>query len=183
MPTDVEASFSRWWSVDPASTVEVRYPHSRHGNEGKTSHTAKTEVMEHFLKFVNMNSQPNGRSADSSGPTFFFLPKFGTIQTPKPNVTNFEERVKRSVVGEFNRTQRELGKCSNASSHNWLKQRPKVSICSHQADYCDTSKRNVEIHSKQTIVNCLLQSSNATPEEVMTIEDEIKSLKPSLENH
>jgi len=62
-----------------------------------------------------VNSQPNGRSADSSGPTSYFLPKFSTIQIPKTTVTNHEERLSRSVVGEFNRVQRELGKqeCSN----------------------------------------------------------------------
>ena len=46
--------------------VRVRYPHERHGNAGKTSHSAKTSVMQDFLQFVDLNSQPNGRSADST---------------------------------------------------------------------------------------------------------------------
>lgn len=108
------------------------------------------------------------------------------FQHPKRNVANYEERLQRSLVGEFNRAQRERGRgeCSNSSSHNWLKQRPKVAICPHQTDYCDTcKKRNVEIHCKQTTVNHLLQSCNADPVEVKEIEDEITSLKQSLENH
>ena len=141
MPDSLDTSFKNWWrAVTPSTTVEVRYPHERHGNAGKTSHSAKTETMDDFLKFIDSNSQPNRRSADSTGPTVYFLPKFCTIQSPKPTDSNYQERVKRSVVGEFNRVQRELGKgeCSNGSSHNWLKSyRPKVAICPHQ-DYCDT---------------------------------------------
>ena len=179
MPTDVATSFKRWWrGLSPSVDVEVRYPHRRHGNAGRTSNSAKTSVMEDFLEFADMNSQPNGRAANSTGPTSYFLPKFSTIQTPKPNVSNYAQRVQRSVVGEFNRSQRERGggECSNSSSHNWLKQRPKLSICPHQTDYC--KKRNVEIHAKQTTVNRLLQSCS-----IKKIEDEIKSLKQSLENH
>ena len=133
-----------------------------------------------------MNSQPNDRAADSTGPTSYFLPKFATIQTPKPNVSNYQERVGRSVVGKFNRAQLECdrGRCSNSSSHNWLKERPKLAICPHQTDYCDTCKKlSVEIHSKQTTLNHLLRSCNADPAEVKKIEDEIVSIKQSLENH
>lgn len=75
--------------------------------------------------------------------------------------------------------------CSNGSSHNWLKaHRPKVGICSHQEDYCDTcSRRKAEIHAKQTAINCLLQSTNADPDEVKRLEDEVTALKQTLENH
>ena len=60
-------------------------------------------IMEYFLQFVDCNSQPNGRSADSSGPTLYFISKFTTIQIPKKDVHNYSERLSRSVVGEFNR--------------------------------------------------------------------------------
>ena len=76
---------------------------------GKTSHSAKMSVMQDFLQFVDINSQPNGRSADSTGPTHYF-PKFSTIHAPKPGVPNYQERLTCSVVGEFNRAQRESGK-------------------------------------------------------------------------
>ena len=143
--------------------------------------------MEDFLQFVDINSQPNGRSADSTGPTVYFLPKFTTIQVPKAGVSHYEERLRRSVVGEFNRIQQEsrINGCSNGSSHNWLKvHRPKAAICPHQEDYCDTcAHRKTDISGKQTSINRLLQSTNAAPEEVKRLQDEIMSLKQDLECH
>lgn len=87
--------------------------------------------------YLYRNSQPNGRSADSHGPTHYFISKF---QTPKKDVANYQERVQTSVVGEFCRTWREQGDsgCSNGSATNWLHtHRPKVAICLHKQDYCD----------------------------------------------
>ena len=69
--------------LEPSVTVEVRYPHARNGNAGQVSHSAKTTTREEFIRFVDMNSQPNGRSADSSGPTHYFSPQFTSIQTSK----------------------------------------------------------------------------------------------------
>lgn len=79
--------------------------------------------MQYFLDFVDVNCQSNVRSANSSGPTYYLLPKFTTLQTPTANCPQFQERLSRSVVGEFNRAQRETGRreCSNGSCHNWLK--------------------------------------------------------------
>ena len=149
--------------------------------------TQQIKVYTRILLNSLTNSQPNGRSADSSGPTSFFLPKFATPQAPKPSVSHYEERLARSVLGEFNRVQRELGRkeCSNGSIHNWLKaDRPKVSICPHQEDYCDTcSKNKALIHAKQTTINRLLQSANASPQEIQKLEDEMKCLKQNQENH
>jgi len=188
MPSSVESSFKKWWrSLEPSCNVDVKYPHAKHGNALRPSNSAKKKTMEEFLLFVDINSQPNGRSADSTGPTFYFLPKFTTVQAPKPGVHQYEQRLKRSVVGEFNRTQQECGKaiCSNGSSHNWLKaHRPKVSISPHQDDYCDTCARlKVEINAKQTTINRLLQSSNADADEVKQMESDIKSLRQTLEKH
>lgn len=56
----------------------------------------KQTLWKDFLRFVDANCQPNGRSADSSGPTFYFFSKFKTIQAPKPNAPNYKERVKHS---------------------------------------------------------------------------------------
>lgn len=188
MPQNVEASFKTWWrGLLPASTVEVRYPHERHGNAGRVSNSAKVGTREQFLEFVDLNTQPNGRSADSTGPTMYFIPKFSTVQTPKRTVPHYEERVSRSVVGEFNRIQREMGRkeISNGSSHNWLKAfRPKVAISPHQEDYCDTcAKSKATISAKQTTINRLRQSAQATPEEIMKLEDEIKTLRQENETH
>ena len=40
--------------------MRVRYLHERHGNAGKISHSAKTTVMQGFLQFADLNSQPKG---------------------------------------------------------------------------------------------------------------------------
>ena len=188
MPDCLDCAFKNWWrSLESSDSVKVKTPHGRHGNAGKVSHSAKTTILEKFLEFVDANSQPNGRSADSSGPTFYFSPKFTTIQMPKKGVSHYQERVSRSVVGEFNRTQRDngLGECSNGSSHNWLKtERPKLAICPHREDYCDTcSKHKIEVHAKQTTINRLRQASNSEPDEIKKLEDELTHLKDVQENH
>ncbi len=67
MPASLDMAFKEWWrSLQPSHTVMVRYPHERHGNAGRKSNASKTSVMEDFLEFIDVNSQPNGRSADSS---------------------------------------------------------------------------------------------------------------------
>ena len=82
MPASLEIGFKEWWvSLEPSHTVMVRYPHARHGNAGRKSNSCKSSVMQDFLSFVDINSQPNGRSADSSGPTYYFFPKFSTLGT------------------------------------------------------------------------------------------------------
>ena len=179
----LEISFKEWWLSLPSShEVTVRYPHYRHGNAGRKS---KSSVMEDFLNFVN--SQPNGRSADSSGPTQYFLPKFKSLQTPTKDSPQYQERLSWSVVVEFNRAQREAGRgeCSNGSCHNWLKQhRPKHSICPHKEDYCDTSaQKNTEIRAKQTTLNRLQQAAASLPQDLEHLDDKIEALQRSLENH
>ena len=69
---------------------------------GKTSNSGKVSVMDEFLSFVDAVSQPNGRSENSHEPTSYFLSKFTTVQMPRKNVPNYQEKLKRSVVGEFN---------------------------------------------------------------------------------
>lgn len=188
MPDEVGDSFLKWWrSADSSTIVEVRVPHQRHGLAGKTSNSAKTSVLDDFLIFVDTNTQPNGRASDSSGPTSYFLPNFTTIQTPKKNVSNFPERCNRSVVFEFNRAQQESGKtgCSNGTAHNWLKKhRPKVAICPHKLDYCDTcAKKNELIHAKQTTINRLKQTGTSSSDVVQSLEQEVASIRASLEEH
>lgn len=114
-----------------------------------------------------------------------FFPSLPLFRHPKTGTSHYEERLKRSVVGEFNRVQQEMGKsgCSNGSSHNWLKlHRPKVAICPHQEDYCDTcARRKAEINA--TTINRMLQSGVADPAEVKRIDDEMQALRQSLEVH
>ena len=188
MPESCEMAFKEWWgSLQASNVVSVRYPHARHGNAGRASNSCKTSVMEDYLTFVDANSQPNGRSIESSGPTFYFISKFLTLQTPESTCSHYPERLRRSVVGEFNRAQREAGRgeCSNGSCHNWLKRhRPKHSICPHQADYCDTcAQQKADIKAKQTTMNRLQQASVSLPEDLQKLMDEITALKQTLEIH
>ena len=97
MPPEIEFSFKKWWrSLEPSAIVDLKYPHTKHGNTLKPSHSTKTSTMEEFLQFIEINSQSNGRPADSTGPTTYFLPKLTTIQAPKAVVSHYEERLGRS---------------------------------------------------------------------------------------
>ena len=79
MPPSIEQPFLRWWrSLSDSVDVEVRFPHDHHGNAGKPSNSAKQTVREQFLSFVDANIQQNGRKADSSGPTHYFVPTFSS---------------------------------------------------------------------------------------------------------
>ena len=60
MPDGVESAFKMWWSLSASTTVNVRYPHTKHGNAGEVSNSAKKTVLDDFLTFVDTNSQPNG---------------------------------------------------------------------------------------------------------------------------
>ena len=75
----------------------------------RTSNHAKEDVMSDFLKFVDDNSQPNGRQSGSYSAQFFFHPKFSRIAPPREGEKNFNEKIHTSVVSEFNRAQREIG--------------------------------------------------------------------------
>lgn len=98
MPVGTVTAFMMWWrGLSSSTVVQVRYPDDRHGNAGKVSHAAKTSILQDFLTFVDTNSQPNGRSSDLSGPTYYFLPKFTTLQTPKVGSSHYEERLSRDL--------------------------------------------------------------------------------------
>lgn len=144
LPSD-DTNFKRWWRyLDDNEDVEVNYPHEKHGLQGKTSNRAKTNVMNDFLTFVDHNSTPNGRQADSQCPTFYFLPKFRRIKPPKSNEKDFMEKSSCCLVSEFNHAQESEGKATAGAYaiRQWLKQhRPKVAIHPHKVDYCDTCKR------------------------------------------
>ena len=164
----------------------VSYPHERQVNAGKVSNSAKPNVMDNFLKFVDLNSQPNVRSADSHGPTHYFLSKFATIQTPKKDVANYSERVQRSVVGEFCRTQREGNPgCSNGSAYNWLHtHRPQLAVCPQKQEYYNScAKFSTQIHAKRTTLNHIRQSGSASIEQQQDLEKEVKELESQHEDH
>lgn len=115
------------------------------------------------------------------------MPKFRTIQTPKHGVARYEQRVKESLVGEFNRVEEENGRptISNYSGSTWLKkERPKYSVYPHKLDYCDTCARlNEKIRAEQTTLNRIRQYGAAEEEDQTSIEGRIASLTKELETH
>ena len=116
----------------------MRFPHERHGLQGKPSNRTKTSVMNDFLLFVDNNSTPNGRQHNSHCSTSYFLAKFRRVDPPKPNEKDYD------VINEFNRAQQSSGKGTAGSYaiRQWLKaHRPKVVIHPHKVDYYDTCKR------------------------------------------
>lgn len=141
MPDGIDIAFKKWWSSLPVDqNVNVRFPYGRHGLSGHMSNNAKVDAKTAFLQFVDTNSQPNRRRLDSRNPTHYLLPRFKTISAPKKSAPNYDEKVKASLVCEFNRIRTEEGKdtISDFSATTWLKQeRPKLAIYPHQADYCD----------------------------------------------
>ena len=95
MPDSEESSFKTWWeSLPELAVISVRYPYTSHGNAGKRSNSAKVTVLNDFLAFVDANSQPNGRSADSSGPTHYFVSQFATVQAPDPKCCHYQRTSK-----------------------------------------------------------------------------------------
>ena len=186
IPDRIETVFRLWWEFLPSEhTVDVRFPHEKHGLTGQMSNNAKTEVKVDFLSFVDNNSQPNGRRSDSKNPTHYFLPKFKTISEPKSSVSNYEEK-KMSLVSELNRSQVEAGKCTICvvTAISWLKaERPEVAIYPHQTDYCDFCVNTKDIQAHQQTMNRLLQSGSADPEQLQQCETAKKEAEECLKDH
>lgn len=157
MPQGCEMSFMAWWKqLSSDSTVNVWYLHHCHGNSGKVSHAAKKEAKSDFLTFIDINSQPNGWSADSTLATHFFLPKFRTVQMPKKGVPNYEERVQQSIVGVFNQAQTEKQRetISDYSTSTWLKcERPKHSTYPQKSWLLQLLCQKEELLRNQTTLN------------------------------
>lgn len=188
MPEAIQLAFNHWWDSLPNDhVVDVRYPHERHGLEGKASNNAKSKVKQTFLDFVDNNSQSNGRRLDSRNPTHYLFPKFKTISEPKRTASAYDEKVKTSLVCEFNRAQREAGEdtISSQTALTWLKvERPKTAIYPHQTDYCDyCSKIKTEIQAYQQRINRVLQGGGSSVEDVEELKKKKDELEQSLQGH
>ena len=102
-------------------------------------------------------------------------------------VAHYEQRVKESIVGEFNRAEEENGRptISNYSGSTWLKmERPKHLVYLHKIDYCDMwATLNEQIRAQQTILNRIRQCGSAKGEDQTSIESIIAYLTKELETH
>ena len=73
MPQSCELSFMAWWKqLASTAIVNIQYLHHHHGNSVKPSDSAKKDAKSDFLMFVDANSQPYERSANSTSVTHFF---------------------------------------------------------------------------------------------------------------
>ena len=153
-----------WETIPPDHLVDVRYPYEKHGLSGKVSNNAKLDAKMDFLKFVDENSQENGRRFDSKNATHYFLPKFTSVTIPKTSDPKYEEKLQSSLTGEFNRAQAEMGKQTipDFSARSWLNsERPKHAVFPQKVDYCDTcASFKVQIQSKQQVINRLMQTGD-----------------------
>ena len=181
-------TFGAWWkTLDDDEVVEVQYPHEHHGLAGKTSNHSKQEVMAQFLEFVDTNSQPNGRQAGSYSSHFFFHPKFTRIAPPREGEKNYEEKAQSSLVYEFNRIQKGMGRqtCGSTAATEWLKQhQPKVALHPSMTDYCDTCKYLKEQLSRnQAIINHSQQSGSVPEIQVRSLQATKRDLEKELAEH
>ena len=133
---------------------------------------------------MDVNSQPNGRHSGSYSAQFFFHPKFSQIAPPREGEKNFEEKYPSSVMFEFNRAQRQMGKgtCGLTAATEWLKKfRSKTALHSSMTDYCDTCKQ--EISRVHAIMNHLQQSGSASESELRGCQERKFSLKDERKLH
>ncbi len=184
----IDCSFKQYWkSLNDDSEVLVKYPHYRHGLCGKSSNHAKVGAKEAFLKFVDNNSQPNGRCVGSYSAQYFFLPQFTRIDPPRRGEKGFEEKEKSSLVEQFNRVQKQIGETtiSGTMARKWLlEERPKWALCPSMTDYCDHCKEFQEKISRiRATINRKTQSGNADSSELLTLQAELVGLEDELKSH
>ena len=124
---------------------------------------------------------------DSRNPTYYFFPKFKTISEPKCTVSAFGEKVKTSLVCEFNHTRREAGldTISSQTALNWLKaEHPKTAIYPHQSDYCDyCCKVKNEIQAYHQRISRHLQGGSSSVEDIQELKKNKEHLEQNLQDH
>ena len=141
----------------------------------------------------NRHHTLNGRQESSYSAQFFFHLKFSRIAPPRQGEKNYDDKAHTSLVAEFNRVQRELGKgiCGPTAASEWLKKhRPKVALHPSVTNYCDTCKNlKEELCRVQAITNRLRQSGSAAEADLrahddhkVKLEEEIKKMQLSRGN-
>lgn len=167
LPKGCELPASTWLQQQPEQARGMCRNTKCHGNAGKQSHNVKYEgILNRFLKFVDLNSSPNGHKEESHGSLYYFHPKFTVLRTPSKKDPQYTYKCCHSELFEFNRTLEDDGltKIFVDMFHLWLKQHcPNVGICPPQSGYCDKFKElNKDISRTRQIANRLKQRGNAT---------------------
>ena len=129
----------------------------------------------------------NGRSADSHGALFYFHSSFTQIDPPSTSEKDYEKKMHTSVVGEFNRAQREMGgnKMGASTFRRHLKEHfPRVGLCPHKQDYCDTCKvLETDLSRCRFIIRKITGSGNSSKETLLPHETELATLTKTQQNH
>jgi len=183
VPAD-ETNILDWWmNLKDSSIVELRSPLKLH--YGK-SNNDKKELLPCFLKFIDNNSQPNGRRIGSHGPLFFLSSKFDRINQPSVNQADKPEQWKRrSLVYEFNRTLAGDGSISDRTAKKWMKTyRPKHAITPKKTDYCEMCAECREQKRRyETVAMRLQQNGNSSEEKIFENQALAESYGLLVEEH
>ncbi len=183
VPTD-ETNVLEWWmNLKDSSMIELRSPPQLH--RGKSNNNKK-ELLPRFLKFIDNNSQPNGRRIGSHGPLFYLSSKFDRINAPSLSKADKPEQWKRrSLVYEFNRTLRGDGSISDGTVKKWLKiYRPKHAITPKKTDYCEMCVECREQKRRyETVAMRLQQNGNSNEDKIHENQALAESYGLLLEEH
>lgn len=99
-----------------------------HKLKGKQSKRSKSDVKAKFLEFVDLSRSANGRRVGSSSAEYYFDAINSSFRAPDKQDKEYEKKVRRSVVGCFNKAQEESGlpTVGNIAAREWLnKEKPK----------------------------------------------------------
>jgi hypothetical protein len=182
-PSNVVNILEWWINLDDDNLVELRDIPKLHCG---SSNNSKEILLPRFLKFIDTNSQPNGRQISSHGPLFFISPKFARINAPSRNEANKPEQWKRrSVVYEFNRTLNDGESICNGTAKKWLKMyRPKHAISPLRTDYCQMCAECQEQKRRaEAICNRLQQNGNGDEHRIRECQTLAESYGLLLEEH
>ena len=124
---------------------------------------------------------------DSHGALFYFQSHYTRIDPPAKTEKDYNKKMQVSVVAAFNRAQEETGGKTMAAStfrKHLEKNFPRVSICPHKEDFCDTCKA-LDIDMKRTtfIIRKIKESGNTSEDQLRLREEELKSLRKQHQDH
>ena len=95
--------------------------------------------------------------------------------------------MKSSVVAEFNRAQSAIGDQTMGAStfrRHLQKLFPRMGICPHKEDYCDTCRSNeIQLKRSTYILHKIKESGNAKEEEVRQLEEQVAAVNRDKSQH
>ena len=128
---------------------------------------------------MNNFLHPNGRSNNSHRALFYFQSHY----SPRKTVC---EKMRTSVVAEFNRAQTELDRKTMEAStfRRHLEEHfPRISICPHKEDYCDKCKvLGTDMSRCRFVIRKITESGNSSSEKLQPHKELAALTKPQQEH-